>query len=67
MGKAEDKDGNGRRDTTYVPKIGIISGVVEHSGHGRDVQTEETTTDACERTDDVRIRREPCVVLCPPS
>lgn len=56
-----------KRTATYVVEIGIVGGVVEHSGHGRDVQTEEPTADTCECTDDVRIRRDPCVVLCAPT
>lgn len=35
----------------------------EHSGHGRNVQSEEATADTCERADDVRVRRDARAIL----
>ena len=42
------------------PLVGVVG---EDAGHGRNVQTEETTADTCERAYDVGVRRDAWTVL----
>jgi hypothetical protein len=39
--------------TTYIAKLVFIKVIAQHSGHGRDVQTEESSTNTGERPDNV--------------